>query len=221
MIRSALLSGVAAVMLAACGGGEIKMGSKAPETEAEKTAMATEIATIMTDPAMMDQMFNSQLDAGAVPGMAAMCAAVPPDQAAACTQKMEASKATAQSVAVEMTDKAKAMMPALMQDMGAIMAAKYTGEELAAMKDFYSSPEGQSIMQKQPEVMAEFIPKVVERMQPLQLEMVQKLSERMTATAAATAPTTPGAITTTPTTAAPITPPPTTPAPTTPAKPPT
>lgn len=214
MMRSVLLSGVAAVMLAACGGGEIKMGSKPPETEAEKTAMATEIATMMTDPAMMDQMFNSQLAAGAVPDMAAMCAAVPPDQAAACTQKMEASKATAQSVAVEMTDKAKAMMPALMQDMGAIMAAKYTGEELAAMKDFYSSPEGQSIMQKQPEVMAEFMPKVVERMQPLQLEMVQKLAERMSATA--TTPTTPGAVTTTP---VPATPAPATPAPTTPVTP--
>ena len=35
---------------------------------------------------------------------------------------MEGSKETAQSVATEMTDKAKAMMPSLMQDMGVIMA---------------------------------------------------------------------------------------------------
>ena len=210
MTRFALFAGVAAVTLAACGGGELKMSSKAPETEAEKTAMATEIATIMTDPSMMDQMFSSQLGAGALPDMAAMCAAVPPDQAAACTQKMEGSKATAQSVAVEMADKAKATMPALMQDMGAIMAAKYTGEELVAMKDFYSSPEGQSIMQKQPQVMAEFMPKVMERLQPLQLEMMQKLSDRMNAAATTT---TPPATTPAPTTPAPVTP--------TPAKPPT
>lgn len=210
MTRFALFAGVAAVTLAACGGGELKMSSKAPETEAEKTAMATEIATIMTDPSMMDQMFSSQLGAGALPDMAAMCAAVPPDQAAACTQKMEGSKATAQSVAVEMADKAKATMPALMQDMGAIMAVKYTGEELVAMKDFYSSPEGQSIMQKQPQVMAEFMPKVMERLQPLQLEMMQKLSDRMNAAATTT---TPPATTPAPTTPAPVTP--------TPAKPPT
>jgi hypothetical protein len=214
MIRSILLSGVAAVILAACGGSELKVTSQVPETEAEKVAMATEIATQMTDPDMMDQMFSSQLAAGAVPDMSAMCAAVPPDQAAACTQKMEASKATAQSVATEMTDRAREMMPALMQDMGAIMARTYTGEELVAMTDFYSSPEGQSIMQKQPQVMAEFMPKVLERMQPLQMEMVQKLAERMNTAAAASGVTTPA---TAPTTTTPVTPAPVTPAPVTPA----
>lgn len=205
MIRFALFAGVAAATLGACSGGELKMSSNAPETEAEKTAMATEIATIMTGPTMMDQMFSSQLGAGAMPDMAAMCAAVPPDQAAACTQKMEGSKATAQSVAVEMADKAKATMPALMQDMGAIMAAKYTGEELVAMKDFYSSPEGQSIMEKQPQVMAEFMPKVMERLQPLQLEMMQKLSDRMNATATTPPVAIPAPTPTTPATPAPPT----------------
>jgi uncharacterized protein len=212
MIRSILLSGIAAIALSACGPGGMTIGgSKVPANEAEKAAMATEIATIMTDPAMMDQMFSSQMAAGAMPDMSAMCAAVPPDQAAACTQKMDASKTTATSVATEMTDKAKALMPALMQDMGTIMAAKYTGEELVAMKDFYSSPEGKSIMQKQPQVMAEFMPKMLERMQPLQMEMVQKLSERMIAAAAATTAVAPGAttvapVTVTPAPVAPITP---------------
>lgn len=214
MIRSMILAGVSAAMLAACGSGEIKVASKTPETEAEKLAMATEIATQMTDPAMMDQMFSSELAANAVPDMSAMCAAVPPDQAAACAQKMEASKTTAQSVAAEMADKARAMMPALMQDMGAIMADKYTGEELVAMKDFYSSAEGQSIMRKQPEVMAEFMPKVVARMQPLQMEMVQKLAQRMSADATTTMTTpVPGATTATPATPLPTTPTPTTPTP--------
>lgn len=211
MIRSILLSGIAAISLAACDSGGMTIGgAKAPQTEAEKTAMGTEIANIMTDPAMMEQMFSSQLSAGAMPNMSAMCAAVPPDQAAACTQKMEGSKETMQSVATEMTDKAKAMMPALMQDMGSIMARTYTGEELVAMKNFYSSPEGKAIMQKQPQVMAEFMPKVLERLQPLQMEMVQKLSERMTAAATITTTVTPG-----PTTAPPIVT--TSPAPVTPA----
>ena len=180
-------------------------GRAAPSTEAEKAAMATEIATMMTDRAMMDQMFAPEAMAGAMPDMSAMCAAVPADQQAACTQPMEGSSATLQSVQTEMMDKAKAMQPQLMQDMGAIMARTYTGEEIAAMHGFYKSPEGQAILQKQPQVMAEFMPAVMARMQPLQLEMVQKLSQRMTAAAAATAaPTT-------------VTPPAATPAPATPA----
>lgn len=191
MFRSALLAGAAFLSLAACGGAVGTTVSEVPDTEAEKTAMATEIATMMTDPAMMDQMFAPEAMAGAIPDMSAMCAAVPADQAAACTQRMEGSNATIQSVQTEMMDKAKAMQPQLMQDMGAIMARTYTGEELAAMHAFYSSPEGKAILQKQPQVMAEFMPAVMARMQPLQLEMVQTLSQRMTAAAAATTPTTP------------------------------
>jgi hypothetical protein len=172
--------------------------------------MATEIATLMTDPAMMDQMFSAETMAASLPDMSAMCAAVPADQAAACTQRMEGSKATIQSVQTEMMDKAKAMTPQLMADMGAIMARVYTGEELVAMKNFYSSEEGKSILQKQPQVMAEYMPVVMQRMQPLQMEMVQTLAQRMSANAAATTPgaaPVPGTVTTTPpvTTAPPVT----------------
>lgn len=230
MIRSVLFAGAACLSLAACSGAGSTSVSDVPDTEVEKTQMATEIATMMTDPAMMDQMFAPEAMAGAMPDMSAMCAAIPADQQAACTQRMEGSNATLQSVQTEMLDKAKAMQPQLMQDMGAIMARTYTGEELAAMHAFYMSPEGKAILQKQPQVMAEFMPAVMTRMQPLQLEMVQKLSQRMTAAAAATtaptmAPTTvPGSVVpqaaplppgTTVTTT--VTPPATTPAPATPA----
>jgi len=194
MFRPAWFSGAAFLALSACGGAGGTAMSDVPDTEAEKAAVATEIATMMSDPAMMDQMFAPEAVGGMIPDMSAMCAAVPADQAAACTQRMESSTATIQSVQTEMMGKAKAMQPALMQDMGAIMARTYTGEELAAMHAFYQSPEGQAILQKQPQVMAEFMPAVMARMQPLQLEMVQKLSQRMTA--AATTPTTaiPGAV---------------------------
>jgi hypothetical protein len=234
MIRSLLLSGIAAVGLAACNGEGVTIGgAAAPTTEAEKAAMATEIATLMTDPQMMDQMFSAETMAASLPDMSAMCAAVPADQAAACTQRMEGSRSTIQSVQTEMMDKARAMQPQLMADMGAIMARVYTGEELVAMKAFYASDEGRSILQKQPQVMAEYMPVVMQRMQPLQLEMVQELSQRMTNAAAANAPgatipgatvpgaaPVPGAVTAAPVTPAPTTPvapPPTTPvAPTTP-----
>lgn len=210
MIRSLLFASAACLVLGACGGSGGTTASKVPETEAEKTAMATEIATMMSDPAMMDQMFSPEAVSSMMPDMSAMCAAVPADQAAACAQRMEASSATVQSVQTEMLDKVRAMTPQLMADMGGIMARTYTGEELAAMHAFYSSAEGKSILQKQPQVMAEFMPMVMQRMQPLQLEMVQKLSERLGAAAATEgAPLAPGA--TPPVSVAPTTPAPTTP----------
>ena len=46
MIRSVLFAGVACLSLAACGGGGVTIGgAAAPSTEAEKAAMATEIAS--------------------------------------------------------------------------------------------------------------------------------------------------------------------------------
>jgi hypothetical protein len=193
MIRSLLFAGVACLSLGACGGATEMSRSEVPDTEAEKTTMATEIATMMSDPEMMDQMFSAEAMAATMPDMSAMCAAVPADQAAACAQRMQGSQANVQAVQTEMMDKVRAMTPQLMSDMGAIMARTYTGEELAAMHGLYSSAEGQSILQKQPQVMAEFMPVVMQRMQPLQMEMMQKMSERMGAAATAEWSTTPPA----------------------------
>lgn len=217
MIRSLLVASVTCVALSACGAATGSSASAVPATEAEKTAMATEIATMMSDPNMMEQMFSPEAVAASMPDMSAMCAAVPADQAAACTQRMATSQSSIASVQTEMLDKVRGMTPQLMSDMGVIMARTYTGEELAAMHGFYSSAEGQSILKKQPQVMAEFMPVVMQRMQPLQVEMMQKLSERLAATPAAPGATSPSFTTqTSPTAPAPTPPgtaPPTTPQP--------
>ena len=219
MIRSLLVASVACVALSACGAATGTSTSAIPATEAEKTSMATEIATMMSDPNMMEQMFSPEAVAASMPDMSVMCAAVPADQAAACTQRMATSQSSIASVQTEMMDKVRGMTPQLMSDMGAIMARTYTGEELAAMHGFYSSAEGQSILQKQPQVMAEFMPVVMQRMQPLQVEMMQKLSERLAAAPAMPGATTPSVATpslpTAPTTSTPPTTAPTAP-PTTP-----
>ena len=55
------------------------------------------------------------------------------------------------------------------------MADVYTGPELARMLDFYASPEGQAIMKKQPEVMAQYMPKVMSRMQSMQVDMMKNM----------------------------------------------
>ena len=86
MFRSALFAGVACLSLAACGGAAGTMISDTPDTEAEKNQMATEIATMMTDPAMMDQMFAPEAMAGAMPDMSAMCGAIGANSSAAPTR---------------------------------------------------------------------------------------------------------------------------------------
>ncbi len=81
----------------------------------------------------------------------------------------------------ETMNEAKAMMPDLMKELGAIMAREYTGEELAVMKGFYGSPEGKPITQKQPAVMTEYMGKVMAKMQPMQMSVMQKMMQRLSA----------------------------------------
>ena len=66
-----------------------------------------------------------------------------------------------------------------MTDRSAIMAQIYTGEELAKMRDFYASEEGRSIVMKQPEVSAKFMPMVMEKMQGFQAERASELMARL------------------------------------------
>lgn len=182
MIGKQVLAGAVALMLVACNGAT--GGTTVPATDADKQKLASEIATLMTDPKMFDGMFES-IGTAMMPSMSGMCEAAPADKRAECTARMEAARPVIEASMKESMEQAKAMMPDLMQDMGAVMAKIYTGQELAKMMDFYASPEGKSIMQKQPQVMAEYMPKAMERMQSMQVDMMRKMQERITAAAAA------------------------------------
>jgi hypothetical protein len=171
---SIALAGLALSFLAACNSG----GTAPPKTDAEKSAMAAEVANLMSDPKMIDQMFSSTT-AAMMPAMNSACDMAPPDQRVACRERLTATQPVIQEIVDEMMTETKGLMPELMKDMGAIMAETYSGEELAKMKDFYSSPEGKSLLKKQPQVMAAFMPKVMERMQPIQSEMMRKMAERL------------------------------------------
>jgi hypothetical protein len=172
----------AAMALAGCSAG----GTPTPKTDAEKTALATEVAGLMSDPKIMDQMFDSVTTA-LMPMLDQACNAAPPDKAAEC--KKTISGPVVRGVMDEYLAESKALLPEMMKDMSAIMAATYSGEELARMKDFYGSPEGQSMLKKQPKVIAAYMPKVVERLQPLQREMMRKMQDRMRAWVAPPSPT--------------------------------
>lgn len=179
MIGKHILAGAVLVALGACGGAG---GSAAPTTEADKLKMASEIATLMSDPKMVDSLMDSMMgsmETSMAPMLDVACESVPADKQAECASKMGSIRPILTETMNESMEQAKAVMPELMQDMGGIMARIYTGEELASMKDFYSSPAGKSITAKQPQVMAEYMPLVMQRMQGMQMDMMRKTQERL------------------------------------------
>lgn len=176
-IRSTMLATAALALLGAC---SADTKTPVPKTDAEKATVASEIATLMSDPKMVDQMFDG-MGASAMAAMPQMCAQEAAEHVASCQARMASAEPIIKQVMGETMDEAKTLMPGLMQQFGAIMARAYTGEELAAMKDFYGSPEGKSIVQKQPAVMTEYMVQVMETMQPLQMSVMQKMMERLNA----------------------------------------
>ncbi|MFT3724213.1 MAG: DUF2059 domain-containing protein [Hyphomonadaceae bacterium] len=187
MIRKFLLAGATLVILAACNAAS-GSGTPVPKTDADKQKLAGEIATMMSDPKMFDNMFDS-MSASMTPVFDNLCNTVPADKKADCPARMAAVRPLVEETMKESKDQVKALMPDMMKDMGDIMASTYTGEELAKMHDFYSSPEGRAIVQKQPQVMAQYMPKAMQRMQAVQMDMMQKMQKRVAeALGAATAP---------------------------------
>jgi hypothetical protein len=171
MICKVLLASAMLTAVTAC-------STAVPRTDAEKQKVAGEIATLMTDPKMVDGIIDS-MSGIVMPTMRNMCETVPESQHDACLERVEKARPAVDESMKEAMDQVKAVMPELMQEMGAIMARLYTGEELAKMKDYYSSSEGKSIMHKQPQVMAEYMPLVTKRMQSMQIEMMRKVQKRV------------------------------------------
>ncbi len=177
MIRKQILAGAMLVVLGACSGAT--GGTPVPTTDAEKQKLASEIATLMTDPKMIDGVMDS-MSGVMLPTMLNMCETVPAAQRDACLARVEKARPAMDESMKEGMEQVKAIMPELMQEMGTIMARVYTGEELAKMRDYYSSPEGRSIMQKQPQVLAEYMPIVTQRMQTMQIDLMRKIQKRVT-----------------------------------------
>ena len=73
----------------------------------------------------------------------------------------DTSQSARNRISLSMTAAVFSAFDAHMMDVALMMARLYTGEELATMRDFNASPEGKSIMQKQPKVMEEYMPKVM------------------------------------------------------------
>jgi uncharacterized protein len=148
------------------------------KTDPAKLALAREVIAVMKADRMFDSM-AMQMKQGA-----AQIAAVPPD--ATPEQRQKATELQDKIVELSMAA-AKEMIGKMDQ----IYADVYTEAELTAMKTFFSSPEGQSMLAKQPQIMAHVMP-LVQEMQRTLIPKVQKLVQdaKLTAPATAPAPTT-------------------------------
>ena len=100
-------------------------------------------------------------------------------------QKEAATKIMNEVLTLSM-DSAKAML----EKVDVIYAEVYSEAELKAMLVFFESPEGKSMLQKQPQVMQRMMP-LVQGMQKELVPKIQEIVEKAQAEAAATTATTP------------------------------
>ena len=128
-----------------------------------KLALAREAIAAM----QVDKMFDGM--AAQMKQMAAQTAALPPD--ATPEQRKKAEELQGKIMDLSM-DAAKGMIA----KMDRIYAAVYSEAELKAMKTFFTSPEGRSMLAKQPQVMAQMMP-LVQEMQRDLMPKIQQLVE--------------------------------------------
>lgn len=126
-----------------------------------KLALAREVIATMK----ADRMFDSM--AAQMKESAVQITAVPPDSTPEVRQK-------AADLQAKIVELATAAAKDLITKMDSVYADVYTEGELRAMKTFFSSPEGQSMLAKQPQIMAHVMP-LVQEMQRTLFPKVQKM----------------------------------------------
>ena len=135
------------------------------QDNAAKLGLAREVITAMHADRMVEGMMAQmkKMQASSIPPDAT------PEQRAQ-TEKMQA------DLAQLSTDAAKKMI----SQMDQVYAEVYSETELTAMKTFFSSPEGQSMLAKQPQI--------VQRIMPLMQQMQQELGPKIQALSTAARP---------------------------------
>lgn len=151
----------------------------APAPDTAKIELAREVIKSVHADRMFDQM-SVQMQRMAAQAMNASGTDMTPQQ------KETAAKVSSQVMALSM-DAAKS----LMANMDVIYAEVYSTAELNAMKAFFQSPEGVSMLEKQPMIMQKLMP-YVQSMQKDLIPKIRKITEDARAEqqgAAAAAPT--------------------------------
>jgi len=83
----------------------------------------------------------------------------------------------AQELSAKLIDLSMGAAKGLISQMDQVYAEVYSTAELQAMKAFYTSPEGQSMLAKQPEIMAHLRPSVIKMQQDVSPKMQQMIEE--------------------------------------------
>ena len=133
-----------------------------------KQALAREVIAAMH----ADKMFDGM--AAQMKQMATQMAALPAEATPEQRQKFEEFQG-------KIMDLSMASAKDLLLMMDVIYADVYSEEELLAMKSFFASPEGQSMLTKQPQIMAKIMPLV----QEMQRDLLPKIKQLVEETKAA------------------------------------
>ena len=163
-----------ALLIAMGGCSTVPGGTPIPRTEAEKLELGARLATLIYDEKTISDLMDA-VSSTSLPSDKALCESAPEAKRPDCLLLMIKARPKLEAVVQEVIDDSKSLMPELMDDTASVMTEIYTPAELAKMVDFYSSPEGQAIMKKQPEVMKRIVPKITARMEPYQIETTKKV----------------------------------------------
>jgi hypothetical protein len=155
------------------------MAEPAPAPDAAQLELARQVIKSMHADRMFDQM-SVQMQKMAAQSLNLNTANLTPEQKAA------AAKVSSQVMELSM-DAAKG----LLDKMDVIYAEVYSAAELKAMKAFFESPEGMSMLEKQPQIMQKIMPYVTSMQKDL-MPKIQKITNdaRVEAQSAAAAPAT-------------------------------
>lgn len=147
----------------------LTIGAHAQDNNAAKLALAREAIAAMH----ADKMFDGM--AAQMKQMATQMAgnALPPQATPEQRKKFEDFQSRSMDLSMESAK-------GLIAQMDHIYADVYSEAELRAMKNFFASPEGQSMLAKQPQVMAHIMPRV-QQMQRDLMPKIKALAEEMKA----------------------------------------
>lgn len=148
----------------------LALGARADDNAA-KLALAREAVAAIQADKMLDGM------AVQMKQMAAQYAHMDPATSPEARQKADALQA-------KILDLSMNEAKALMSKMDGIYASVYSEAELKAMVSFFKSPEGQSMLAKQPQVMAQVMPLISQMQQSLMPKIQQLVQESKAADAA-------------------------------------
>lgn len=147
-------------------------------TDAERLDIARDIVSLQNDPAMINafmQQMAPRLAQEPRPRDRSRCDALSnPERGQQCVTRAEALLEGRAMRAAETMDQFRLVLEDSLDELAAITARTYTDEELIGIRDFYRSPVGQGVLNKQPRIAAEFLPIVFERAQSAQKQVADR-----------------------------------------------